>query len=337
LARGWTDALRELRRGAAIYTFWTYFGDAFERNDGIRIDHILLNRQVASRLTYAPRCPGGVNHELPAVVTLRTSRSSNSLTWSALTAFPRGHSMMDAKLQADVRFLKAYSALTTVLLVVIACVAAGQANRKPKFEEIDVERINIVDSNGKLRMVIANGERQHPGVVDGKTLSRKRPPGMIFFNERGDECGGLSFDGNEKDGKASAGALLAFDRFRQDQTVGIQYGENNGRYYAGLRVWDRPDTSLGPVIEKLALIEKMKDGPEKAAAVKALRELPGGAERLMVGRDRDQSAVVRLADTKGRIRIKLWVDVAGVPKIEFLDETGKVTYHLPPENQADKP
>jgi hypothetical protein len=159
---------------------------------------------------------------------------------------------------------------------------------------------------------------------------------MIFFNERGDECGGLGYEGNEKEGKASAGALLAFDRFRQDQTVGIQYGESDGRYSAGLRVWDRPETSLGPLIEKLAAIEKMKEGPEKTAALKALRELPGGAERVMVGRDREQSAVVRLSDTKGRARVKLSVDVAGVARLEFLDETGKVTYSLPRENRPDK-
>jgi exodeoxyribonuclease-3 len=51
LAQGWTDALRVLHRGAAIYTFWKYFHNAFERDDGIRIDHILLSRQLASRLT----------------------------------------------------------------------------------------------------------------------------------------------------------------------------------------------------------------------------------------------------------------------------------------------
>jgi exodeoxyribonuclease-3 len=51
LAQGWMDALRELHRGAAIYTFWKYFRNAFERDDGIRIDHILLSRQAASRLT----------------------------------------------------------------------------------------------------------------------------------------------------------------------------------------------------------------------------------------------------------------------------------------------
>jgi exodeoxyribonuclease-3 len=53
LAQGWTDALRELQPGAAIYTFWDYFRNAFER-DGIRIDHIiLLSRQLASRLAAA--------------------------------------------------------------------------------------------------------------------------------------------------------------------------------------------------------------------------------------------------------------------------------------------
>lgn len=241
---------------------------------------------------------------------------------------------MEPKLQRDVRFLKAYSILITVLLGVIGFSAIGEANQKNKFEEIDVERINIVEKDGKLKMVISNAERQHPGVIDGNMLSRKRPPGMLFFNEKGDECGGLSFDGNTRDGKGNASALLAFDRFRQDQTVGITYGESNGQYHAGLRVWDRPETSLGPVILKLAEIEKMKDGPEKTAAMQQLREMAGGAaERVMVGRDREQAAVVRLADAKGKPRLKLSVDVSGVPKIEFLDDTGKVTYKLPADTK----
>src|SRR5215475_11935427 len=192
------------------------------------------------------------------------------------------------KLQRDVRLLKAYAFLTTLLLVVLMFAGFGQANQKTKFTEIDVERINIVEKDGKLKLVISNSERQHPGVVDGKTLSRTRSPGILFFNEKGDECGGLSFDGNQKDGAANAGALLAFDRFRQDQTVGIQYGESNGQYYAGLRVWDRPDTSLGEVIDKLQAIQKMPDGPEKTQAMQKLRNASaaGAAQRVFVGRTR---------------------------------------------------
>jgi hypothetical protein len=242
---------------------------------------------------------------------------------------------MESKLQRDVRFLKAYSIIITMLLAVIAFSASGNANQKNRFDEIDVERINIVEKDGKLKMVISNSERQHPGVIDGKTLVRKRPAGMLFFNERGDECGGLSFSGDHKDGKGSASALLAFDRFRQDQTVGIQYGENNGQYYAGLRVWDRSDNPLGPVIDKLAAIEKMSEGPAKAQAMKELREMAGGAERVMVGRDREQAAVVRLADAQGRPRIKLSVDAQGASRLEFLDDKGAVVHQFPPAAKTD--
>src|SRR6266403_6138195 len=86
----------------------------------------------------------------------------------------------------------------------------------------------------------------------------------------------FGFFGNQKDGATNAGALLAFDRFRQDQTVDIDYSESNGQYDAGLNVWDRPDTSLGQVIDKMQAIEKMPEGPEKAQAIQKVREMPGG-------------------------------------------------------------
>jgi hypothetical protein len=144
----------------------------------------------------------------------------------------------------------------------------------------------------------------------------------------------LSFNGDQKDGKANAGALLAFDRFRQDQTVAIQYGENNGQYSAGLRVWDRPDTSLGEVVDKLQAIQKMPDGPEKTEAMQKLRELPGAAvsQRVFVGKTREKAAVLTLSDPQGRPRLQLMVDAQGVPKLEFLDEKGAVVYRLPVES-----
>ena len=244
---------------------------------------------------------------------------------------------MDTKLQKDVRFLKAYCIVITLLFAgflgfFVLSGSSEATNQKTKFEEIDVERINIVEKDGKLRMVISNAERQHPGVIDGRTLERKRPAGMLFFNEKGDEQGGLSFNGNQAaDGKGSASGLLAFDRFNQDQTVAIQYGESGGRYYSGLRVWDRPDRSLGPVVDELKKIEKMGAGPEKTAAMQKLQEMaaPGASERAFVGRDRENASVVRLNDAKGKTRVKLSVDAAGAPKLEFLDEAGKVTYSLP--------
>jgi exodeoxyribonuclease-3 len=51
--QGWTDALRELHPGERIYTFWDYFRNAYGRDAGLRIDHLLLSPEVAMRLTAA--------------------------------------------------------------------------------------------------------------------------------------------------------------------------------------------------------------------------------------------------------------------------------------------
>lgn len=235
------------------------------------------------------------------------------------------------KLQRDVRLLKAYALVVTLLLGVFAFAGFSQTGQKTRFTEIEVERLNIIEKDGRLKMVISNGERQHPGVIDGRMLSRKRPAGLLFFNDKGDECGGLSFNGEQKDGKTNAGALLAFDRFNQDQTVGIQYSENNGQYSAGLRVWDRPDASLGEVVDKLQAIEKMPDGPEKTLAAQKLRDLPGAAvaQRVFMGRTREKAATLMLSDPQGRARLLLMVDTQGHPRLEFLDEKGTVVQRLP--------
>jgi len=53
LRQGWTDAIRTLHPEAQIYTFWDYFRSAYQRDAGLRIDHLLLNPAVAPRLQRA--------------------------------------------------------------------------------------------------------------------------------------------------------------------------------------------------------------------------------------------------------------------------------------------
>ena len=53
VAQGWTDSLRTLHPTERIYTFWDYFRNAFQRNAGLRIDHLLLSPSVAPRLSAA--------------------------------------------------------------------------------------------------------------------------------------------------------------------------------------------------------------------------------------------------------------------------------------------
>lgn len=52
-SQGWTDALRKLHPDEKIYTFWDYFRDAYSRDAGLRIDHLLLSPQLDKRLIAA--------------------------------------------------------------------------------------------------------------------------------------------------------------------------------------------------------------------------------------------------------------------------------------------
>jgi exodeoxyribonuclease-3 len=53
LAQGWVDAIRKLHPDEPIYTFWDYFRQHWEKDSGLRIDHLLLNAPLAKRLKRA--------------------------------------------------------------------------------------------------------------------------------------------------------------------------------------------------------------------------------------------------------------------------------------------
>jgi len=226
--------------------------------------------------------------------------------------------------------MKVYAISTTLALLVSAGSAVTQQSHKPKFEEIDVERINIVEKDGSLRMVISNRARQHPGSVDGHLMTRPhgRPPGILFFNHRGDECGGLIFD---KNGENSHFVSLTMDKFRNDQSIGIQHLESDdGSYFAGMRVWDRPNTSLADLDRRMQEIDKLEDEAARKAAYDELRgQGEFGASRILIGKSRDKSATISLHDTNGNPRIRFTVGADGDPRLEFLDDTGGVIQRFP--------
>ncbi|MFF5864315.1 exodeoxyribonuclease III [Pseudomonas sp. NPDC012596] len=75
LEQGWTDAIRALYPEERIYTFWDYFRNHWARNAGLRIDHLLLNPQLAPYLK-----AGGVD----AWVRNEPKASDHAPTWIEL-------------------------------------------------------------------------------------------------------------------------------------------------------------------------------------------------------------------------------------------------------------
>lgn len=247
----------------------------------------------------------------------------------------KGRQMMKMTIRKELRILKAYVGISSVMIGVLIF-SAAKTSHKVKFEEIDAERINIVE-NGKLRLAISNNERSPGPIIGGhymKTREGKRGAGFIFFNDEGDECGGMTWEGKKENGKISASSNLMFDQYDQDQTVGISYRQSGGDRSSGLHVWERSLTPMAPFAKKVEEIEQQPDGPEKTEAMKKLREEAiatgmGGVPRVFVGRGAKNEATVTLSDTKGKPRIVMSVDGSDVASLQFLDDQGKTIYSLP--------
>src|SRR5688500_20127763 len=133
--------------------------------------------------------------------------------------------LMNTSMQAQLRCPRIHAKVSTVLIAVL-CTSAFRQEKKAVFDQISVGRMDVVDADGKLRMVISNKDRMHPGMMDGKLIDRPRPvAGMLFFNEEGDEVGGLTFAGREVNGVRQANAGLMLDQCTQDQTIGFTYSD----------------------------------------------------------------------------------------------------------------
>jgi hypothetical protein len=249
-----------------------------------------------------------------------------------------------AKIQRQLRILQGYAAVSALGFAIVLLAALKPADQKAKFSEIEVGRINIVEPNGKLRLTISNNA-QSPGLeIGGKYYSARegtRGAGFTFYNDEGDEDGGLAYHGKTEDGKTTAGGLFAFDQYGQDQIVGITYHQSQTRRVAGLQVWDRPEIPLAGIVAKVDTIEKMKDGAEKTEAMTKLQQEAvanglTGATRVFVGRDDQDNATVILSDTKSKPRIIMSVDTSGAAALKFLDENGKVVDTLPHSAEENK-
>jgi hypothetical protein len=196
--------------------------------------------------------------------------------------------------------LAVYSGAVTAILGVLVLHGLQHSSRQ-SLEQITVQRINIVEPDGTLRLVISN-HAELPGIiVHGKEQAFARPQaGMIFYNDEGSENGGLIFGGhqNAKGEVEDSGGSLSFDKYGANQVVQLIGVDDKEDQMSGLSVTDSPTG---------------KDN----------------RERVWVGRKGDGAAAVRLMDNRGRQRIRMQVTAEGTPSLSFLDGDGKVLKKLP--------
>ncbi len=234
------------------------------------------------------------------------------------------------------RFLVVYSAVVTAAFAGTVLAACAVASRQPHFDEIDVQRINVIEPDGKVRLVISN-EAQFPGsFIHGKEVKRsdRQTTGMLFMNDEGTEMGGLIFGGQkDANGEIRNDGHLSFDQYDQDQIFSLDAGQTGSVKHSMMLFSDRGDYPIQQAIDAMARIQSLPASDRQAAMKQFMDAHPGDHERVAIGRAPDGSATLQMMDTKGRQRIVLKV-ADGSPVMQFLDENGKIVEELPHPNVA---
>ena len=239
----------------------------------------------------------------------------------------------------QIRFLTGYSIVLTILLFIVLFLIFRMKIKSENLivEELTAKRINIVEPNGQPRLVLSNVEKSPANLNHGKPfgIPGGNRGGLIFYDDEATECGGLVFSGRkDSNGKYFASGHFSFDQYNQNQVLYLQYLDDNGDRKTGLYVDDWHNSPPYPEFRRTYKeTEKLANGPERDAKLKQLLEPVNGdpafAHRVFIGKDANKSALINLADGKGKTRIQLIVDSNGDAKINFLDEKGKVVYSLP--------
>ncbi len=238
-------------------------------------------------------------------------------------------------------FLRAF-AVAAVLGMVLIITSAFKQSGNQKFSEIDVERINIIEKDGTVKMVITNVNR-FPNAndkINGKPTNetRKKRSGMLFFNEDGIECGGFIYDGQKNEKGHSSGLSLTYDQYDGDQVMQLltqDYREGDRRSVtSGLMFNDRPskESQLKTATIMNELEELGKKDPKAADEKYKLYEaqgLVGGAPRVMLGKSGSENNGLFLFDNKGMPKAMFYVDKENNAKLDFFDEKGNIIASFP--------
>jgi len=148
---------------------------------------------------------------------------------------------MHMKFLGSQRFLVVYSGLVTLAFGLTVFCGFAMQTKKASFEQFDVQRINLVEPDGTLRMVISDHAKLPGIIIRGKEQPFRRPQTrMLFYNDEGSENGGLIFGGrrNPRGEVVDSGGSLSFDKYHANQIVQLIGVNDKEDRFAGLRVTD---------------------------------------------------------------------------------------------------
>jgi hypothetical protein len=202
-----------------------------------------------------------------------------------------------------------------------------------RFKVINAERINIREKNGILKAALSNsagfneGQRAEQGAV--------RLSGLMFYNEEGQETGGLVYLGKTIPGGQDADVSLTMDQYNQDQNVYLHHVEHKDSLGSGiedgLTINSRPDWK--GIKEEYSIYKEMDKLPPDDREALKLKSLQAGkistrrafygVRRGITNQESYDDAGLFLKNKLGRDAIKIYVDKDNKPHFEIYDSLGK--------------
>ena len=195
--------------------------------------------------------------------------------------------------------------------------------------EITTERLNIVGKDGNKFVVLSNPEKQALATVNGKPVnpqeSERNIAGLLFFNEDGDEIGGLVYGIDS----TNSYQLLTFDQRKNDQIMALRKDEylEDGEWKKqyGLLLQERSEKQSNVIISELYNIRKIKDSILREKEYDKFYNNPENLapQRLFIGRTYSENVGLFLMDENNNPRLQIYLDEKGEPHIESFDENGE--------------
>ncbi len=207
----------------------------------------------------------------------------------------------------------------TAAMVGVAIAAGGSEKAQPEIldrnpqthvakvdqDHLAVHRLDIVDANGVVRMVLA-APTPDP-ILGGNTYKRVFPvSGLVLYDANGDERGGMAV----ADIPGSA-VVVASDHTNTD-AIGWRVSPDGAVDFS---IDERPPVETDPATGKVA------------AAAKA-------TTRVNISVAANGTPAIALADKQNHPRVRITVSPEGYGEIEFLDANGKVVSTMAPEKSA---
>ena len=231
--------------------------------------------------------------------------------------------------------MKRLPIINFILLIGIIAYIFISNNKKAEYSknkivpEITTERLNIVGKDGNKYVVISNPEKQALATINGKPINpeetERNTAGLLFFNEDGDEIGGLVYGIDSTESYQ----LLTFDQRKNDQIMTLRKDEylEDGKWKKqyGLLLQDRSEKQSNVIISELNKIRNIADTVLRKKEYEKFYNNPDNLapQRLFIGKTYSENVGLFLMDKNNKPRLQIFLDENGAPHIESFDENGE--------------